>query len=683
MKRLFIASIFLFTGAMPVFSQHVADSLRTRLKTDKDDTNKVNDLNNLAWEYNMQGRADTAIKLSNQANTMAQQLRFTKGILASYNGLGVIYYNTGDYAHALEYYTNGMKLAEQNGDKVHMAKFMGRIGTVYSDQGDYDKALENYFKALKTVQDLGDKAATANITGDIGNVYEYEGDYPKALEYNFKALAIDNELKDKGRIAIVTSNIGNVYADKKDYDRALESYQNALKMDEDLGDKNAVAVNTGNIGNIYAMQNKMDDALPYFMKAIKQNEEIGNKNGVAINTGNIGNIYSEKKQYDTAAKYFFKALDAYRVVGNKQGIAATYDNIGTLYVQEKKYPDAETYLKKSISLADSLHYLPCLQEDYESLSKLYSQTGQWPKAYDASTKSNAIKDSLFSQDKSQEIGRLEAKAEYDKQLAVQKAQEEDNVKVANEKTRRQRILILLVSAVALIVSLIALLIFRSLQNTRREKKLVEQQKSIMELKALRAQMNPHFIFNAITSIQNFILTNDTEATQKHLSKFSKLIRKVLENSKYESISLSEELQMLSLYIELEQLRFSSKFTFTVDVDKVLDAESVMIAPLILQPFVENAIWHGLMHLKNRQGILSIRVSREGNALKCIIDDNGIGRKAAMEIRANKSHQSMGLSITEERLHAANMSVNYIDKTEPDGTPAGTTVELTIPIITKK
>ncbi len=680
MKRVLLYFL-LFTFTFSLFTataqQKVADSLKARLATDKLDTNRVNDWVELAVCYADANRPDTVMKLAMQAQVLAQQIDYTKGQMKAYSMMGYMYQVQSNFDKAIENFANGLKVAERVNDKAYIAKFNGKIGTVYSDKGDFAKALEYYLVDLKAVQDMGNKKAIALVTGDIGNAYELQGDYVKALEYNFKALQMDIDNGDKSSVSVVNGNIGNIYVDEKNYKSALEYYFKALKVDSEMNNKNSIAVNIGNIGNIYGILGDNDKSLAYALKALSIDEEINNKEGVAINTGNIGNMYSARKEYDKAKPYLFKALAAYSELGSKQGIAATKDNIGGLYLDQKNYADAEKYFLQSVALADSLNYLPCSEEDYQDLSKLYSATGKWQQAYEASAKYNAIKDSMFSQDKSQEIGHLEAKAEYEQKLAVQKANEVNDATIAEEHSKKQQVMMLLISAVALIVSLIAILIFRSLKNVQKEKQLAEQQKSLMELRALRAQMNPHFIFNAISSIQHFTLQNNSEDAQKYLSKFSKLIRGVLENSKYESIKLSEELQMLELYIELEQLRFSSKFSYELVIDKNVDVNGVSIAPLIIQPFVENAIWHGLMHLENKIGKLTITIQKQGDKLKCIIDDNGIGRKRAMEIRNAKMHRSMGLSITQERMHAGDMTVNFIDKENADGTAAGTTVEITL------
>jgi LytS/YehU family sensor histidine kinase len=218
-----------------------------------------------------------------------------------------------------------------------------------------------------------------------------------------------------------------------------------------------------------------------------------------------------------------------------------------------------------------------------------------------------------------------------------------------------------------------------------EKSEVNRKMADLKLMALRAQMNPHFIFNSINSIQLFILKNDSESAHKHLSRFSRLIRNVLENSKHEYISLAVEIETLEHYIELERLRFSSKFDYKITVDEELDVKSILISPLLIQPYVENAIWHGLMHLKDRAGELLLCIEKEGQLLKCTIEDNGIGRKRSAEYKKGKDHQSTGLSLNKERveiintLHNSSAGLQFIDKQDKDGLPAGTKVVIYMPI----
>jgi ligand-binding sensor domain-containing protein len=205
--------------------------------------------------------------------------------------------------------------------------------------------------------------------------------------------------------------------------------------------------------------------------------------------------------------------------------------------------------------------------------------------------------------------------------------------------------------------------------------------------ALSKQMNPHFIFNSLNSIQYYILKNDRASSNKYLAKFARLMRIILDNSQQQLITLQEELNALNLYVELEAMRFKEKFSYTITIDEKLDTSSFKIPPLLIQPYVENAIWHGLMH-KERNGILAIDLSLNDNAIKCTITDNGIGREKAGEIKSKKTqtYKSHGTKITGDRLNLINtlnnmqMQINYFDLKDGSGNAIGTKVDITIPLI---
>jgi LytS/YehU family sensor histidine kinase len=226
---------------------------------------------------------------------------------------------------------------------------------------------------------------------------------------------------------------------------------------------------------------------------------------------------------------------------------------------------------------------------------------------------------------------------------------------------------------------------QNLENEKRENAL-QQRTAELEMQALRAQMNPHFIFNCLNAINHFILVNEVNTASDYLTKFSRVIRIVLDNSFRKNISLSEELESLRLYIELEQIRFDHHFSFEISLEDVPDIDDIVIPPMLLQPFVENAIWHGLMY-KDGNGILSIELKKENEILICSITDNGIGRKKSAELKSSLSlnKRSLGMNITASRLHLLNegmgnqIELQIIDLLDSDDQGAGTRVIITIPI----
>ncbi len=226
---------------------------------------------------------------------------------------------------------------------------------------------------------------------------------------------------------------------------------------------------------------------------------------------------------------------------------------------------------------------------------------------------------------------------------------------------------------------------------RREKQLVSDKEiAQFKLQALRSQMNPHFIFNSLNSIQYFIIKNENRFALDYLSKFSKLVRKILENSNQDRISLTDEIHFLENYIEIESLRFDKEIKYKIDLSEDLEYENPEIPSMLIQPYVENAIIHGLMNLKKEldiEGFIAITFKKVSNTLQCTISDNGVGRQASQEInsRVKKSHQSLGLSITKKRLETLNNSnessitVSTEDIIAPSGAISGTKISIFIPL----
>ncbi len=220
-----------------------------------------------------------------------------------------------------------------------------------------------------------------------------------------------------------------------------------------------------------------------------------------------------------------------------------------------------------------------------------------------------------------------------------------------------------------------------------EKSALRERIAASEMKALRAQMNPHFLYNSLNAIRLFVLQNDSDNADKYLVKFSRLMRLILENSRQEWVTLADELEQLTLYLELEQLRFDNKFDFVVEADPVIDKGRVLIPPMIIQPYIENSILHGIAH-KKTPGHIRVLIKPLDSGLQCTIDDDGVGRKKAGELKSQTvaSHKSMGLRVTQERLQLINQQsgqaggVQVIDKTDGDGGPTGTTVVIQLPTL---
>ncbi|HET6724000.1 MAG TPA: histidine kinase [Chitinophagaceae bacterium] len=221
-------------------------------------------------------------------------------------------------------------------------------------------------------------------------------------------------------------------------------------------------------------------------------------------------------------------------------------------------------------------------------------------------------------------------------------------------------------------------------QTDYEKKLAN-----VEMTALLAQMNPHFLFNSLNSIDSYIIRNESKKASEYLNNFARLMRLILQNSRSNYINLKDELEALELYMQMESLRFKNKFSYSIAVDENVETSSIVIPPMLIQPYVENAIWHGLMHKTNgTEGLVKINISKNADDLLCVIEDNGIGRKKAAELKGQKQNnhkRSMGMQITKDRieiinkLYNMNASINIYDMEDMQGNAKGTKVELIIPV----
>jgi LytS/YehU family sensor histidine kinase len=304
----------------------------------------------------------------------------------------------------------------------------------------------------------------------------------------------------------------------------------------------------------------------------------------------------------------------------------------------------------------------------------------------------AYKLTVENEKKQTQIERLsQEKLVGQQQLQIQ----QQKLKIQQQQLQRSSMLKKILIGGSLTLVLLGMIVFRNLILKRRNEKLqsertqaaLQHNTAELEMQALRAQMNPHFIFNSLNSINQFILENDKAQASEYLTKFSRLVRLILQNSQADLILLESELEALQLYLELEALRFNHHFDFIIKVDDDVDVSILKVPPLIIQPYAENAIWHGLMH-KKEKGFLEIDLSQKEDVLYCRTIDDGIGRQKAAELK-NKftsTHRSMGMRITADRIELLqhqklmDTSVQITDLVLPDGRAGGTEVVLKIPVL---
>jgi LytS/YehU family sensor histidine kinase len=267
----------------------------------------------------------------------------------------------------------------------------------------------------------------------------------------------------------------------------------------------------------------------------------------------------------------------------------------------------------------------------------------------------------------------------------QKEQENKLLKSENEvqkiRINKSRTILIALCGIFGLIFVITLLVVRH-QRLLTKHKIIE-----LKQKNLNQQMNPHFVYNCLTSIQSYIFHNDTPKSLEYLSKFSKLMRKILESSQNQYMSVQDEIEILSLYLKLESVRFKGKFDYDIFVDDKIDPILFKIPSLLIQPFVENSLWHGIQN-KQGKGRIQVSFNLADKSIFCAIEDNGIGRENAEKIKNSRitNHISLGGSITQTRmkllksLYGSKLGIRYIDLKDSENKPSGTRVELFLPIL---
>ncbi|MBC8436174.1 MAG: histidine kinase [Bacteroidetes bacterium] len=521
---------------------------------------------------------------------------------------------------------------------VEAQNFYGRM---LNQKGELSKALELYQKNMKMAKDNDMNYIYLESINRQAEIYRYLGNIDESKKYYHSLYAESVLSKDTFWITEALFRLGNIALTIDSNFRKAAKYQsNCLRIARLARDTNRMAWTMNHLAwNLYLLKEK-DSSLALYNKLVKLSIKAKMPGMVTNSLGNIGTIYRDKKEFAKAEKYYKKSISHALDTRNRENLRWIHQDISDMYITRADY-------KKAYK-----HYVQF---------KLYS---------------DSLNNMKF------ERGLLEARMKYDVD------QQKKELELLNMELDKQRYFTYGFAALFILIIAVGLLVIRQYRlNARRRISEMNQRMSEITQANLRQQMNPHFIFNTLNSIQYYMYQHDKVATNTYLTKFSSLIRKILENSQHTSILIKDELEALQLYLELEKLRFKDKFSYEIDVDEEIDILQYKIPTMLIQPYVENAICHGLIN-KEDSGELKIALSLEYDYISCVIEDNGIGREAAVEIRKSKefNHNSLGTRITESRLDLVNalygtsLKVIYSDLKDDAGKAIGTRVEIHIPIM---
>jgi tetratricopeptide (TPR) repeat protein len=604
------------------------------------------------------------------------------------------------------------------------------LGYGLSAQND----LPGLLKRMENEKDTG----LVKAYGDLGNYYRYRQNTDSSEFYYKKAFVLAKQINYKRGLANAYLALGGIDNVKKRGREAILKLQEAARIYNEMpGMKSRLALIDGNIGAVYYQQKEFEKGLMYSRRAMQAYYTMSDSTRVGSLSFSIATFFSAMQQFDSALSYAQQAV-VYSIPMEKKYAAdisrsseiSFYKNLavaewGFALAKLKRYAEAVQLLKngyeqlpetarpseklaflKGLSicyedsgqLQQSLQYaermLPVLKQDsipdlyafaVGQLSKLYAQTGRYREAYDFAGKLKIVNDSLYNSEKFAAMEDVQARYE-----TTIKDQE---ILLLNQKRNKQRLLVWLalsgiaVAVIMLFFILRAKMLQKKMFNQKEEllakEKAIERaalEKRMQELEqmALRAQMNPHFIFNCLSSVQHFVIKQDAEGANKYLTGFAKLVRQTLDNSSKSLISLQEEIQYLEAYLSLEKARNNQAFTYQIAVQESINTGDILIPGMILQPYVENCLKHGIAHMAN--GNISIRFEQNGT-LQCTIEDNGIGREQAARLKENREEaaESKGMDITGSRIalfnkiHSTSIKTTVSDIKDENGAVQGTRV----------
>jgi len=583
--------VFLFSyGAS--YGQSVADSLYLALNKTKG-TKKVDLLTELALAYRTTS-FDSVSKYAKKALRLSTTMDYPLGISKSYRVVGLANSLLSKHDSALIYYQKALELLPVDADKMLDADIKMGIGGELYYSSQLDKAVEMFIDAASTFERLGEVTRSAAAYSNIGMILNSNDQDEKAKQYFHKALKLADTYNLMGTKLPTLVNMSSLFLKNEMYDSAIyyanECYEISKEKNMSYGMARALVI----LSEAYSNKGMFEKGLSTSKEGEALFEEMDNQKL----------LRSMQHKEAVALKGLHKDKQALEIALN------VLENI-----------------EENESLAETL---------YLFIHDTYLEIGDT---------SNALKfyKLFFEEYKKTEIKHHEAlvaelETKYETEKKSREIQALYNKAKIQELTIRQQNSVIAIAAVAFLFIVILLLLFFRQRSLRRNNELLSLQQ-----KFLRSQLNPHFIFNALTGIQNFVMKNDPMRGGSYIAKFSKLMRQVLEHSRAEFIPFEEELQSLTNYMDLQQLRFENKFEYVIEVDESIDHENLKLPPMFAQPFIENALEHGISNMEN--GSIDIFYAQESDYLKLDIKDNGIGLKP----NKDTTHKSRAIEITQARM----------------------------------
>ena len=518
------------------------------------------------------------------------------------------------------------------------------LGILLSNSANFDASNKAYYKAIAYAEACNANRLKAVSLNNIGENLRTLQDFNKCRQYTNEAIELNTQLKAWRGVAINYELLHQCDLEEKLYSDAeknlLKGMVFALKDNESY----VLSQYYLGFGKVHAINNNMDSAKYYFAKAMQEAQQQTD-------------VRNEYRVYLAEVKYL------------------------------KNIPAKEkiVILNKALGIAKQTEYLEGISDAAQQLADVYDEQNNKDSSLFFYRTYRAAADSLFSEHNKRNVIIKESEWQMQRK-EIENTHLRELSQLQIERLSIKDGLLITIGISLLLTIIIALNVSRT--NRAKKERLesdLRQKLTEIQMQVLRAQMNPHFIFNSLNSIENFMMMNEKRLASDYLNKFTRLIRTILDSSLNELLPIAKDLEALQLYIDLQQVRFNNKFSYHTRIDPQLLTGDYKVPSLIIQPYVENAIEHGIAHSERTDLKIVIAATLENECIRYVIEDNGIGRKqaAAYNAQNKKNHKSVGLTITEDRIRIFNGSVEGAndviieDLYDESGTPNGTRITVKI------
>jgi tetratricopeptide (TPR) repeat protein len=625
---------------------------------------------------------DLSIIMSHKAMSASRKLNYKKGMADASLALGMAYlakYNPGDSA---SYYNElALKLYGEDGNIAGMGRACYGLSYVCSFRGDSPSSEKFAAMALQYFEEAADRRGMINTLNVLSYHARQKQNLDAAKAFLERAITTAREVSDTLPLADATNSLGNIYKEMALFSQAIDAYFAALRLWEIKGDSAGMSIAYGSIGLAYFYQKDYERALEFSRKHLLLSEKRNDLWEVSKICNTIAQTHNAMGHSDSALVYLRRSLALNRQMNYPAGEASSCYNIASTLLYLSQPDSARWYMNRAMvmmaatqvpvppeyyvtlanieqvlgNLSHALRnglkayalgkekQLPFIISDASLLlSDLYGSTGKEDIAYRFLKEHVQLSDSISNDAFLKQVTRMEIQYDYDKKRKAEEYERIQERLISENKIRQQRTLITSLGVLLLLAGFFSLLYIRHTRLRARYSQID------LEQRLLRAQMNPHFIFNSLCAIQDLIMANKPQKANAFLTKIARLMRNILENSREEYISLENEIETLKLYMDVQQLRFDNGFNYEIVVDQGIDPGNVSIPPMLAQPCVENSIEHGLLP-RGVNGRINVTYSLKDGLMMLEVTDNGIGREKASEIRPSMEKDSVSSELTEKRL----------------------------------